>query len=111
MAQKIIPMKIIFLVFLMSLFSAATISAAEKSGGTELSDLAGLASSVLGEKIDINTATPELLSKIPGIGPQLSGAITSYRELNGNFKAVKDLLNVDGIDADLFETIKPFLSI
>ncbi len=111
MSVNIASVKRGFLIFLMSLLSVSTIHAAENSGGTELSNLAGLASSVLGEKININTASTEMISKIPGIGPQLGEAITTYRELNGNFSAVKDLLNVDGMDGTLFEKIEPFLSI
>ena len=59
--------------------------------------------------IDINKATPEMLSSIPGIGPKLSEAITAYRDANGSFAQVKDLLNVEGIDMSLVEKIKPFL--
>ncbi len=111
MALNIASVKVLFLVFLISLLPVTAINAAETSGGTDLNDLAGQAASVLGEKVNINTATTDMFSKIPGIGPQLGGAITSYRELNGKFTAIKDLLKVDGMDAGLLEKVKPFLSI
>jgi competence protein ComEA len=86
----------------------------EKSGMTALTDAAKQASAMvdkgsLTDMIDINKATPEMLSSIPGIGPKLSEAITAYRDANGSFAQIKDLLNVEGIDMSLIEKIKPFL--
>ena len=86
----------------------------EKSGMAALTDTAQKASTMaekgsFAEMIDINKATPEMLSSIPGIGPKLGEAITAYRDANGSFVQVKDLLNVEGIDMSLLEKIKPFL--
>jgi len=86
--------------------------AVDTSGG--LSGLADKASSVAAggdgaAPIDINSASTEILASIPGIGPQLGQAITAYRDANGSFSGINDLLKVDGIDAGLLETIQPFL--
>lgn len=86
----------------------------EKSGMAALTDAAKQASAMvdkgsLTDMIDINKATPEMLASIPGIGPKLSEAITAYRDANGSFAQIKDLLNVEGIDMSLIEKIKPFL--
>lgn len=62
------------------------------------------------EAVNINTASVDALSKIPGVGPKVGEAIAAYRETNGAFKSIADLANVDGIDAALLEKIKPFLS-
>ena len=67
-------------------------------------------SGALGEMFNINSATPEMLASIPGIGPKLGEAIASYREVHGAFTGIKDLLNVEGIDMSLLEKIKPFLT-
>lgn len=48
-------------------------------------------------KININTATAEELETLSGIGPTKAQAIVSYRETNGNFSTVDDLINVSGI--------------
>ncbi|MFT5697731.1 MAG: competence protein ComEA [Desulforhopalus sp.] len=86
----------------------------EKSGMAALTDAAQQASTMaekgsLTDMIDINKATPEMLSSIPGIGPKLGDAIAAYRDANGSFSQIKDLLNVEGIDMSLLEKIKPFL--
>lgn len=67
-------------------------------------------SGALGEMLNVNSATPEMLAAIPGIGPKLGEGIASYREAHGAFTGIKDLLNVEGIDMSLIEKIKPFLT-
>ena len=60
--------------------------------------------------IDINSATPEMLAKIPGVDSTIADSIAKYREANGAFSSAKDLLKVDGITPELLDKIKPFLS-
>lgn len=48
-------------------------------------------------KININAATAEELTVLPGIGEVLANRIVSYREEHGFFKDVNDLLNISGI--------------
>ena len=61
--------------------------------------------------ININTATEEELTKITGIGPSKAKAIISYREENGKFSSIQDILKVSGIGEALFEKIKPFITV
>lgn len=99
---------------LMLTLTAGNSFSEEKSGMAALTDAVQQASTMVEkgsftDMIDINKATPEMLSAIPGIGPKISEAITAYRDANGSFTQIKDLLNVEGIDMSLVEKIKPFL--
>lgn len=55
--------------------------------------------------VNINTATLEQLDTLPGIGPSLAQRIIDYREANGPFSAVGDLMNVSGIGETRMEAI------
>lgn len=57
-------------------------------------------------KVRINYATKEELETITGIGPARAEAILKYREENGFFKQVEDLLHVSGIGEKLLEQMK-----
>ncbi|MDR1460544.1 MAG: helix-hairpin-helix domain-containing protein [Campylobacteraceae bacterium] len=56
-------------------------------------------------KIDINNADVKTLSSIKGLGEKKAEAIIDYRDKNGKFKSVDELLNVKGIGKKLLEKI------
>jgi len=49
------------------------------------------------QTIDINTATAEELATLNGVGATKAAAIVKYREMNGPFSSVNDLVKVKGI--------------
>ncbi|MBI2859712.1 MAG: helix-hairpin-helix domain-containing protein [Chloroflexi bacterium] len=49
------------------------------------------------QRVDLNRADAWLLETLPGIGPRTASAIIDYRNKNGPFRMVNDLLNVPGI--------------
>ena len=57
------------------------------------------------QRININTASAQQLQTLPGIGPGLSDAIIRYREENGPFQKVGDLMLVPGIGQGRMEKI------
>ena len=61
--------------------------------------------------IDINSAQAEELEVLPGIGPVLAGNIVEYRQRNGPFGEVEDLLAVPGIGPGKLEAIRPFITV
>lgn len=73
---------------------AATGSAAPSPGG-----------SVSG-KLNLNQATLAELDRLPGIGPAKAQAILDYRAKAGAFRKPEELMNVKGIGAKLYESIK-----
>ena len=61
---------------------------------------------VLNGKININSATVTELSKLDGIGEALSERVISYREENGAFVTIEEIMKVSGISEKKFEAIK-----
>lgn len=59
--------------------------------------------------VNINIATAEELSSLPGIGLVTAGKIIEFRKLNGPFKKVDDLLLVKGIGKAKLEAIRKFV--
>ena len=57
--------------------------------------------------ININTATAIELEQLAGVGPSTAKAIIEFRQKNGGFKTVEDLLNVRGIGPAKLSEILP----
>lgn len=63
------------------------------------------------EKLDINQASLVELERIPGIGFRLAQSIVTYRETNGLFENVDDLLSVPGLGPATLDNIRNFVEI
>jgi competence protein ComEA len=61
--------------------------------------------------INLNTASAQQLTALPGIGEVLAGRIVAYRQAHGPFKSVDDLLAVDGIGAGKLKQLRPYASV
>jgi competence protein ComEA len=61
--------------------------------------------------VNINTATQAQLESLPGLGAKVAERIVEYRQKNGQFKKVEDLMNVKGIGEKSFLKLKPRLTV
>ncbi|MFZ5813343.1 MAG: ComEA family DNA-binding protein [Thermodesulfobacteriota bacterium] len=57
-------------------------------------------------KLNLNAATQEQLVQIPGIKPELATRIIEKRKADGEFVDMDELLDVEGVDADLLRQLK-----
>ncbi len=79
--------------------AAAAPSAAPKAGATEA------------RPVDINTADSAALESVPGIGKSLSQRILTFREKNGPFQSVDDLMKVQGVGEKSIQKLRPYLTV
>lgn len=110
MAKQYIWILIALILFTGSTIGTTAFASGQDTAASAISSMTGKAQGQI-EKININTASIESLSKIPGLSPKAGEAITAYRDAHGAFKSLADLVNIDGIDAALLQKIKPFLSL
>ncbi len=61
--------------------------------------------------VEVNTASPTLLTHVSGIGPSLAEKLIKYREANGAFRTREDIRNVPGMGPKTFEQAAGFLRI
>jgi competence protein ComEA len=61
--------------------------------------------------INLNTANQQELETLPGIGPVLAQEIIAYRELNGSFSDIDEILNVKGIGTVKYEQIRELITV
>ncbi len=61
--------------------------------------------------ININSANAEKLCELPGIGEETAEKIIAYRQKNGAFIEVEDLLNIEGIGKTKFERIRDYITV
>ncbi len=61
--------------------------------------------------ININVANSEALETLPGIGPATAQNIIDYRDENGPFEAIEDIMNVSGIGESTFDEIKDHITV
>lgn len=62
-------------------------------------------------KVNINTAGVEQLMKLPGIGESRAADIVSYRNANGRFERIEDIMKVSGIKNASYEKIKDLIKV
>lgn len=61
--------------------------------------------------VNINTADSTLLMTLPGIGQTRADAVIAYREANGNFQKIEDIMKVSGIKEGAFNKIRDLITV
>lgn len=61
--------------------------------------------------VNLNSATSAQIAALPGIGPKTAELIVQYREKNGPFKKIEEIMNVKGVGEKSFLRIKDQLTV
>lgn len=64
-----------------------------------------------GGKVNLNTATSSELETLPRVGPAMAERIIAWRDTNGRFTSVDDLLGVTGIGDKTFEALRELVTV
>ncbi|HCN74877.1 MAG TPA: competence protein ComEA [Lactococcus sp.] len=63
------------------------------------------------DKVNLNTADVAQLQKLSGVGMKKAQDIIDYREQNGNFKTIEELVNVSGFGAKSIDKLKESITV
>jgi competence protein ComEA len=61
--------------------------------------------------VDLNTADAATLDTLPRVGPAMAARIIEWRESNGPFTAVDDLMSISGIGDKTFEGLRDLVTV
>jgi competence ComEA-like helix-hairpin-helix protein len=62
-------------------------------------------------RIDLNEADRPTLLQVPGVGEKMADRIVSYRETNGPFQNLQQLLQIQGIGSATLERLRPWIEV
>ncbi len=63
------------------------------------------------ELVNINTAGVDRLMTLPGVGESKAKDIIAYRERNGDYETVDDIMKVPGIKESIFDKIRDLITV
>lgn len=91
--------------------SLTGVNGSVEAAGADLISAAGKSGVSANGKVNINTASREELKTLNGIGDTRAGNILAYRESNGPFGSIEDLMKVEGIKEGVYNKLKDDITV
>lgn len=91
--------------------TVSTSASAEKSTTSAETTSASQSKPAQSGKININTASAAQLTRLKGIGEKKAQAIVDYRNENGAFSSIEEIMKVSGIGEKTFEGFKDYITV
>ena len=96
---------------LLSLVTLAALLASQAQAQTTRTKAVDQAASQPTVQVNLNTATVADLQGLPGVGAKVAGRIVEYRQKQGPFKRIEELMNVQGIGEKSFLKLRSRLTV
>lgn len=93
------------------LVAVLAVSAASAYAQAQPRKASAKATATASAPVNLNSATPAQLETLPGIGAAAAKRIVEYRQKNGAFKKIEELMNVKGIGEKSFLKLKPLITV
>lgn len=97
--------------FVAAIIAAAAVTVAAPSSASALQEKSQDAKAAPAQVVNLNTAPAEQLERLPGVGPSTAARIIEYRQKNGGFKKIEEVMNVRGIGEKAFLKMKSQLTV
>lgn len=95
----------------LSLFALAALVAPTLNGSTLHAQAPAKSDAKPALALNLNTATSSELEALPGIGASTAARIVEYRQKNGPFKKIEELMNVQGIGEKSFLKLRALITV
>jgi competence protein ComEA len=96
---------------LLSLVALATLLASPAQAQTARTKTVDQAAAKPTVQVNLNTATVADLQELPGVGAKVAARIVEYRQKQGPFKRIEELMNIQGIGEKSFLKLRPQITV
>jgi len=96
---------------ILSLIALAALLASQAQAQTARTKTVDSAAVKPTPQVNLNTATVADLQELPGVGAKVAARIVEYRQKQGPFKRIEELMNIQGIGEKSFLKLRPQITV